>query len=71
MCMNVCSCEFMCIKCVPGGIRSQKRESDLLKLELLVVVNLGVGARNQPVSPVRTSTLNHRALSLSSLVNNI
>lgn len=38
---------YMCAMCVPGAHRSQKRMSDLLKLELLMNVSDHVDAGNQ------------------------
>jgi hypothetical protein len=37
---------FACTTCLPGAFRSQKRVSDLLELELQMVVSPYVGAWN-------------------------
>uniref|UniRef100_A0A8C8ULU8 Uncharacterized protein n=1 Tax=Peromyscus maniculatus bairdii TaxID=230844 RepID=A0A8C8ULU8_PERMB len=42
-CLHVC----LGIVCIPGSHRSQKRRSDLLEMELQIIVRCHVGARNQ------------------------
>lgn len=37
---------YICVPYMPGALRDQKRELDLLELELQMVVNLHVGTEN-------------------------